>query len=189
LSTVYGIAKQNAGYIMVESEPGKGTTFRLYLPRLGDAAEPFPAPPASETTPYGTETVLVVEDEEPLRILTRNCLESNKYFVLDAPDAAAAIELAKKHRGRIHLLLTDIVMPGMSGRELANRLSALQPGVRVLYMSGYTNALFGQHDIPDRDAVLLEKPFTLRSLLTRVHQALHTAQGGKATAASYGGSD
>jgi PAS domain S-box-containing protein len=180
LSTVYGIAKQNAGYIMVYSEVGKGTTFRLYLPRLAGAAEVVPQLHAPETVPCGTETVLIVEDEEPLRILARTCLESNHYSVLDAPDGAAALELVKKHPGRIHLLLTDVVMPGINGRELANRLTALQPEIKVLYMSGYTNDLIDQQGILDQDTALIEKPFTLRSLLAKVYQVLHPAQCGKA---------
>jgi two-component system cell cycle sensor histidine kinase/response regulator CckA len=164
---------------MVYSELGKGTTFRLYLPRLDDAVRLSPAPQAPEMIPYGTETVLVVEDEEPLRILARTCLESNNYSVLDAPDAPTALELAKKHRGRIHLLLTDVIMPGMSGRELANRLIALQPEIKVLYMSGYTNDLIDQHGILDHDTVLIEKPFSLRSLLAKVYHVLHPTQSSK----------
>jgi two-component system cell cycle sensor histidine kinase/response regulator CckA len=184
LSTVYGIAKQNAGYVVVYSELGKGTTFKLYLPRLSDTATlPLPVP-ALEALPCGTETVLVVEDEEALRTLTRTCLESNHYYVLDAPNAAAALELAKKHQGRVHLLLTDVVMPGMSGRELANQLLASRPEVKVVYMSGYTNDLIDQQGILDSDTVLLEKPFTLHSLLTKVYQALHPVQSRKAAAAN-----
>jgi two-component system cell cycle sensor histidine kinase/response regulator CckA len=176
LSTVYGIAKQNAGYIVACSELGKGTTFKLYLPRLSDSAELSLTAPVLETVPCGTETVLVVEDEEPLRTLTRTCLESNHYSVIDAPDPAAALDLAKKHYGRIHLLLTDVIMPGMNGRELAIRLIASRPEVKVLYMSGYTNDLIDQQGILDHDTPLLEKPFTLHSLLTKVYQVLHAAQ-------------
>jgi two-component system cell cycle sensor histidine kinase/response regulator CckA len=187
LSTVYGIAKQNAGYIVAYSEVGKGTTFKLYLPRLSGTAK-LPAPVTTpEILPCGTETVLVVEDEESLRILTRTCLESNNYFVLDAPDAEAALRLAKKHHGRIHLLLTDVVMPGMSGRDLAIQLNLSQPEIKVLYMSGYTNDLIDQHGILDQDTVLLEKPFTLHSLLTKVYQALHVVPVSKAAAKSAGG--
>jgi two-component system cell cycle sensor histidine kinase/response regulator CckA len=182
LSTVYGIAKQNAGHIRAFSALGKGTTFRLYLPRLGDdASEPSLPRRAVETIHLGTETVLLVEDEDPLRMLTRICLESNGYSVLDAPNAAAALELAKKHGGHIDLLLTDVVMPGMSGRELAKRLTALR-GVKVLYMSGYNNDLGDHHGILDGDTVLLDKPFTLHSLLTKVYEVLHTGQSGKAAA-------
>ena len=181
LSTVYGIAKQNAGHIRAFSALGEGTTFRVYLPRLGDAAKLSLLPQAVKMIHLGTETVLVVEDEEPLRMLARICLESNGYSVLDAPNAAAALEIAKRHGDRIDLLLTDVVMPGMSGRELAKRLTA-QRGVKVLYMSGYNNDLIDQHGVLDRDTVLLEKPFTLHSLLTKVYEVLHTGQRGKAAA-------
>jgi two-component system, cell cycle sensor histidine kinase and response regulator CckA len=173
--------KQNAGHIRAYSELGKGTTFRLYLPRIDDTAKLSLPPPVLEAIPRGTETVLIVEDEGPLRMLARICLESNGYSVLDAPNAAAALELAKKQRGRIHLLLTDVVMPGMSGRELAKRLTA-QRGVKVLYMSGYNSDLTDHHGILDRDAVLLEKPFTLYSLLSKVYKALHTDENVKVAA-------
>jgi len=123
-----------------------------------------------------------VEDEEALRMLARTCLESNGYRVIDAPDPAAALDLAGKHPGRIHLLLTDVVMPGMGGRELAERLVGLQPAVKVLYMSGYTSGLVGQHGVLDGHTELLEKPFTLHALLAKVHKSLHADGIGKAAA-------
>jgi two-component system, cell cycle sensor histidine kinase and response regulator CckA len=178
LSTVYGIVKQNAGHIRVFSVPGEGATFRIYLPRISKTAGVSGPSQAFETIPLGTETVLIVEDEEPLRTLARICLESNGYSVLDAPNAAAALELAKKHDGHIHLLLTDIVMPGMSGRELAECLTDRRD-VRVMYMSGYNNELIDRYGNLDRDTVLLEKPFTLHSLLIKVDQVLHTPRSGK----------
>jgi PAS domain S-box-containing protein len=185
LSTVYGIAKQNTGYIMVSSEVGKGTTFRLYLPRLGDDVQLSLPPEALKAIPRGTEVVLVVEDEEPMRVLARTCLESNGYSVLDAPDAATALQLATEHRGLIDLLLTDVVMPGMSGPELAKSLVVLQPEVKVVYMSGYASDLIGPQGVLDGDTVLLEKPFTLHALLTKAYQALHTEASGKAAACSH----
>jgi two-component system cell cycle sensor histidine kinase/response regulator CckA len=172
LSTVYGIAKQNAGCIRVYSAQGMGTTFKLYLPRLGDGAKLSSSLEALEKIRPGTETVLLVEDEEPLRILARICLESHGYSVLDAPNAVSAIELAKKHRGKIHLLLTDIVMPGMCGRELANLLTA-RHRVKVLFMSGYNRDLINHHGLLDPDIAFLEKPFTLHSLLTQVSKVVH----------------
>jgi nitrogen-specific signal transduction histidine kinase len=185
LSRVDRIVKQNAGFVLVYSELGKGTTFRVYLPRLADALKLSVPQEAHETMPGGGETVLVVEDDESLRILTRTCLETNNYFVLDAPDAAVALALAKNCHGRIHLLLTGMVMPGLDARELASRLLAFQPEAKMLYMSGYTSDLVDQHDSLDR-ASLLEKPFTLHSLLTQVYNSLHTASSGMGTAAKLG---
>jgi CheY-like chemotaxis protein len=182
LSTVYGIAKQNDGYVIVHSEPGKGSTFRLYIPRLEGTAKLSTPPPALQATPHGTETILVVEDEEALRVLARTCLESNGYRVIDAADPAAALDLAAKYPSRIDLLLTDVVMPGMGGREMATCLAALQPEVKVLYMSGYTNDLIDQHGILDGHTELLEKPFTLQGLLAKVHKSLHADNIGKAAA-------
>jgi two-component system, cell cycle sensor histidine kinase and response regulator CckA len=178
LSTVYGIAKQNGGCIRVYSVQGIGTTFKLYLPRLGDGAKLSSSLEAIETIRRGTETVLLVEDEEPLRLLARICLESHGYSVIDAPNAASAIELAKKHRGKIHLLLTDIVMPGMCGRELANLLTA-RHRVKVLFMSGYNSDLINHHGLLDPDIAFLEKPFTLHSLLTQVSKVLHVSVAAK----------
>ena len=184
LSTVYGIVKQNAGYVMVYSEVGKGTTFRLYLPRLANDVELSQPSAMPEALLRGTETVLLVEDEEPLRSLVRTCLEKNGYSVLDARDAASALALAKSHRGRIHLLLTDVVMPGMSGRKLAKRLVTMQPELKVAYMTGYTDDLIDHHGILDRQTVLLEKPFTLRALLTTAYHALHGGQNSQAARAN-----
>jgi two-component system cell cycle sensor histidine kinase/response regulator CckA len=175
LSTVYGIAKQNSGFVRAYSDLGMGSTFRVYLPRVENSVRPAVPFVLPEMTPRGSESILVVEDELPLRTLIRTCLESNGYMVIDSPNAVAALHLAKKHHGRIHLLLTDVIMPGMSGRELAQRLNSKR-GIKVLYMSGYTNALIDQHGVLDLDTVLLEKPFTLHSLLAKVYEVLHVAQ-------------
>jgi len=171
LSTVYGIVKQNSGYVRVYSEPGQGTTFKIYLPRVAEPAQP-PAP-SPEVLPAGTETILVVEDEEALRKLTCTCLSSHGYRVLEAANAAQALDLALKFADQIHLLLTDVIMPGKSGRDLAAQLGVLRPGIKVAYMSGYTNDLIDQYGILDPNMVLIEKPFTLHSLLLKVHQVLH----------------
>lgn len=135
----------------------------------------------SETVTGGAETILVVEDEESLRTLTRICLEANNYLVLDAHGATSALELVQKHRGRIHLLLTDIVMSGMSGPHLANLLLASQPEAKVLYMSGYTQDLIEQHGDLGGTSVL-EKPFTMQALLTKIYKALHSGSSAQTVA-------
>jgi two-component system cell cycle sensor histidine kinase/response regulator CckA len=184
LSTVYGIVKQNDGYIRVYSEPGKGTTFKIYLPRTEKAAQPSGVTPAPVSVPQGCGTVLLVEDEAALRALARDCLESHGYTVLEAGNGKAAIAVAQKHAGPIQLLLTDVVMPGLSGRELATRLSESRPEIKVVYMSGYASDLTAQYGVLDPDIILLEKPFTLQALLVKVHQALTAPEKSRAAGAS-----
>jgi two-component system cell cycle sensor histidine kinase/response regulator CckA len=183
LSTVYGIVKQNDGYIQVYSEPGKGATFKIYFARVRQATQ-VPVSAAPALLPGGTETILLVEDEEALRKLARTSLQSRGYSVLEAPDAEAAAKLANKHSGAIDLLLTDVVMPGASGRELADRLVKMRPGLKVLYMSGYTGDLVAQHGVLDPGILLLEKPFTLHSLLTKVREALQAGVNKKSAGAN-----
>jgi len=178
LSTVYGIVKQNDGYIRIYSEAAKGTTFKIYFPRV-DAALSASRPIEDLTLPSGAEVILVVEDEAHLRKLARTCLESHGYTILEAANAAAAAELFRKHRGKIDLLLTDVVMPGASGRTLAQGLLEQWPNLKVLYMSGYTSDLIAQQGILNPGILLLEKPFTLHALLAKVREALHPAQIGK----------
>jgi PAS domain S-box-containing protein len=177
LSTVYGIIKQSEGYIWVYSEPGKGTTFKIYLPRVDAAAmqveAPQPMTPNEHPGP-GRETILLVEDEENLRQLTRQSLENQGYSVVDAPDGAAAIRLSYAHKGPIHLLLTDVIMPGMNGRELANQVSSSRPDMKVLYMSGYTENHIGHNGTLDQGITLLQKPFTLPALQAKVREVLDT---------------
>ena len=147
LSTVYGIVKQNSGYIWVYSEAGKGATFRIYFPRA-EGVEHRPEEAAVRPLPpRGTETILLVENEDPLRQLARTCLETGGYKVLSVPDAKAALELIEQTPEPIDLLLTDVIMPGMSGRELANIVGKLRPGIKVLFMSGYTNDLIAQYGV------------------------------------------
>ena len=173
LSTVYGIVKQNQGYISASSELSHGTVFKVYLPSREQEALPLkremmPVPP-----PRGQwETILLVEDEQTLRELTRNCLESAGYRVLDAPNGPAAMQTAADKSLKIDLLLTDVIMPEMSGGELARAIALIRPTIKVLYMSGYTDDLITQHGVLDAGTVLLEKPFTLESLLSKVHTAL-----------------
>jgi PAS domain S-box-containing protein len=184
LSTVYGIVKQNGGYISAYSEPGQGTTFKIYLPQAEGMVGSAPAAATAEILPRGSETILLVEDEEALRTLARNCLESQGYCVLEAADGKAAMATAEKHSGPIELLLTDVIMPGMNGRHLADRLTELRPAIKVLYLSGYASDLIAQYGVLDPEILLLEKPFTLRALLLKVQQALGTSAKARAVGAS-----
>jgi PAS domain S-box-containing protein len=175
LSTVYGIVKQSGGYIWVNSEPGKGTTFRIYLPRVGDAlqpAAPVAAPAETVAVGPGTETILLVEDEANLRYLARQFLEKQGYRVIEAADGAVAMQIAVAHERVIHLLLTDVIMPGMNGRELAQRISEIRPNIKILYMSGYTENVIGHNGTLDEGVHLLQKPFTLHELSRRVREVL-----------------
>ena len=176
LSTVYGIVKQSGGYIWVYSEPGKGTTFKTYLPRVAEAAESPAqvAAPAESASAEGAETILLVEDEANLRYLARQFLEKQGYRVIEAADGAAAMQIAVAFEGVIHLLLTDVIMPGMNGRELAQRILEIRPNVRVLYMSGYTENVIGRNGMLDTGVRLLQKPFTLRDLKSKVREVLNS---------------
>ena len=176
LSTVYGIIKQSGGYIWVYSELGKGTTFKIYLPRVpypGERVAPAAAT-AVEThkAEPGTETILLVEDEANLRYLARQFLEKQGYRVIEAADGAVAMQIVVAHEGVIHLLLTDVIMPGMNGRELAQRVSEIRPNVKVLYMSGYTENVIGHNGTLDAGVRLLQKPFNLRDLKDKVREVL-----------------
>ena len=182
LSTVYGIVKQNGGYIWVYSELAKGATFRIYFPRTAGVEHGREADEIQPLPPHGTETILLVEDEDPLRQLARTCLETGGYKVLSVPDAKAALELMEQNPETIDLLLTDVIMPGMSGRELANIVCKRRPGIKVLFMSGYTNDLIAQYGVLEAGTLLLEKPFTLYSLLDKVDSALQTTARAAAAA-------
>jgi len=174
LSTVYGIVKQSGGYIWVYSEPGHGTTFKVYLPRVEEAVESLPVEKSGEgdRKRTGTETILLVEDEPQLRELTRSVLQARGYEVVEAKNSAEAEQLAEKYGAKIHLLLTDVIMPGISGRELAKRLSAQRPALRVLYMSGYTYNVIAQGGTLERGVAFLQKPFTPRVLVEKVREVL-----------------
>ncbi|MDQ2969832.1 MAG: PAS domain S-box protein [Acidobacteriota bacterium] len=170
LATAYGIVKQSGGYIACESEPGRGTRFLVYLPRSLENAESAPATsPAPGPAVFGTETVLLVEDEEGVRRLSRKLLEAHGYQVLEASGGAEAIDLAARYPGPIHLVLTDVVMPGVDGPEVAARIAALRPGIKVLYMTGYTDAVTTKIGA---QAPLLRKPFSPAALAQRVHELL-----------------
>ena len=175
LSTVYGIIKQSGGYIWVYSEPDKGTTFKIYLPRVAERVESLPqfvAPADSVAAEPGTETILLVEDEANLRYLARQFLEKQGYRVIEAADGVVAVQIAVAHSGVIHLLLTDVIMPGMNGRELAQRMAEIRPNTKVLYMSGYTENVIGHNGTLDAGVRLLQKPFTLRDLKSKVREVL-----------------
>ena len=171
LSTVYGIVKQSGGYVWVYSEPGHGTTFKLYLPRVDAPAEPQ-APPRETATLTGTETILLAEDDEILRPLTKGLLTKLGYTVLDAKSAEQALAVAGARQGPIHLLVADVVMPGASGRELARRLAQSRPETRVLYVSGYTDDAIVHHGMLDPGLKFLQKPFTPAALARKVREVL-----------------
>jgi CheY-like chemotaxis protein len=177
LSTVYGIVKQNDGYIWVYSELRKGTTFKIYLPRVTATGEPVPVQSAVKETSSGPyrEIILLVEDENTLRNITRQYLTKQGYTVLEANNGVAAMQLSATHPGPIHLLLTDVIMPGMNGRELADRLTSVRPETRVVYMSGYTENAIGHNGVLEPGTNLLQKPFTLPALKAKVREVLDTA--------------
>jgi PAS domain S-box-containing protein len=172
LATVYGIVKQSGGYIWVYSEPGRGTTVKVYLPRVPGGAEPPPPPPEPPALVGGHETVLLVEDAAPVRTLARRSLEACGYTVLDAADGPSAIALAARHGGEIAVLVTDVVMPGMSGRELAERLAPARPEMKVLYTSGYTDDAMVRQGVLNAGVAFLQKPFVPDSLARKVREVL-----------------
>ncbi len=174
LSTVYGVVKQSGGHVTAYSEPGVGTTFKIYLPRVEDAPETDHGSSAPAALAGGTETILVVEDEEAVRRLACRALEAQGYTVLSAAGAREAIRLCEEHAGKIHLMLTDVVMPGVSGRDLARSAAAIRPSLRVLFMSGYTDDAIVHHGVLDAGTPFLQKPFTPRSLAQKVRWVLDT---------------
>jgi CheY-like chemotaxis protein len=172
LATVYGIVKQSGGFIWVYSEPELGTTFKIYLPRIDESAEPAPAKPPVAPGQRGDETLLVVEDTESLREMFCDVLQQEGYSVLSAADGEDALRVAREHVGPIHLLLTDVVMPKLGGADLARELERLRPGLRVLFMSGYTNGVITRHGVAGKGVAVIEKPFTTERLSRAVRQAL-----------------
>ncbi len=177
LATVYGIVKQSGGYIWVYSEPGRGTIVKVYLPRVPGAAEPAAPPPEQPALRGGRETVLLVEDAPPVRTLARRSLEARGYAVLEAPDGPSAVSLCAAHAGTIDLLVTDVVMPGMSGRELAERLAPLRPEMKVLYTSGYTDDAMVRQGVLNAGVAFLQKPFVPDTLARKVREVLDGEQG------------
>jgi two-component system, cell cycle sensor histidine kinase and response regulator CckA len=172
LSTVYGIVKQSDGNIWVYSEPGLGTTFKIYLPRVDKPVEIAGTAPEEAGLHSGTETILLVEDEPSVRLLVRTTLESNGYQVLEAANGAEALLIGEQHTGRIHFLLTDLVMPGINGRALAEQLAPLRPELKVLFLSGYTDDAVIRHGGLEAGKAFLQKPFTPDALARKVREVM-----------------
>jgi PAS domain S-box-containing protein len=172
LSTVYGIVKQSGGHVWVYSEPGRGTTFKIYLARVDEAAEHLPKLKVSANVVRGTETILLVEDNEQVRELTHSILTGSGYSVLVAENGPTVEKICAQHKEGIDLLLTDVVMPGISGREVAKQVTARWPGVKVLFMSGYTENSIIHHGVLDDGTFFLAKPFTPSALTNKVREVL-----------------
>jgi PAS domain S-box-containing protein len=181
LATVYGVVKQSNGYIAVESEKGKGALFKIYLPRIEQPVATRSESIQAPQTVRGSETVLLVEDAEPLRLLAQMFLKENGYRVLTAADGAEAQQVAAQDPGPIHLLLTDVVMPGINGRVLAERLAPRHPAMKVLYMSGYTDSFIAGHGVLEPGTHLLHKPFTEEVLVRKVRELLDGSSDTKKT--------
>jgi CheY-like chemotaxis protein len=183
LSTVYGVVKQSGGYVWVYSELGRGSVFKIYLPRV-DSSEvqirPAKSVPESIARITGTETILLVEDEQSVRALTRNLLEQGGYTVLEADNGAHAVEIAKRH-GHIHLLLTDVVMPGMNGPAVVDKILPIHSETKVLYVSGYSSSFDTPTGLVPAGADLLQKPFSRAALLRKVRNLLDMQKKSKPT--------
>jgi signal transduction histidine kinase/CheY-like chemotaxis protein len=180
LATVYGIIKQSGGNIWVYSELGLGTSFKIYLPRVVAYAEPLPPVIIPTSKPLGSETILLVEDEDSIRSLVLGILQAHGYTVLEAGRPREALEISKKFEGPIHLLFTDVVMPQMSGREVAEQISSERHDTKVLYMSGYTDQAIAHHGVLNPGVPFLQKPFTPEALTRKVREVLDRVTSGPA---------
>ena len=179
LATCYGIVKQNNGGIWVYSEPGMGTTFKVYLPAVfGDAGGVATTDQGSGAIPEGTETLLIAEDDVGIRSLLLSFLEKAGYRVFAASNGEEALSEVQKHDEPIHLLITDVVMPLMGGKELANRLTAMYPGLKVLFMSGYTDNSIVHHGVLDKGIMFIQKPFPMMEFMWKIRETLDAAGEG-----------
>jgi CheY-like chemotaxis protein len=176
LSMVYGIVKQNHGYIEVESPPGQGATFKIYLPRFEATAEAPGAGMTQAAKLEGSETILVVEDEDALRTLLGRFFRLYGYNVMEARHGGEALLLCERHPGPIHLMVTDVVMPQMSGKELADRLAPLHPEMTVFFMSGYTDSDLSGYGAPESSQHFIPKPFRPMDLVKKVRDILDAAR-------------
>jgi signal transduction histidine kinase/DNA-binding response OmpR family regulator len=180
LSTIYGIVKQCDGNIWVYSEPGRGSSFKVYLQRVEESVSSVEVDDSMPQTMQGSETILLVEDEASIRTLARSVLEEQGYTVLEAGNGVEGIEVSQRHQGPIHLLISDVVMPRTNTREFMQRMTALRPDMKVLYISGYTRETIVQHGVLEEGINFIEKPFTPRALLTKVRQVLDGSTGDSA---------
>jgi CheY-like chemotaxis protein len=173
LSTVHGIVTQSGGKIWVYSEPGNGTTFKIYFPTVEGDLEPLSASAGTDSFPQGSETILLVEDDPSVRDLANRLLKQQGYRVFEAAHGEDALRIGQDTAGeKIHLLLTDVVLPQMGGKELADQLKESRPDLKVLYMSGYTDYAIAHHGILNSDTHFLQKPFSLKTLSQKVREAL-----------------
>lgn len=179
LATVYGVVKQSGGYVWVQSEPGRGATFKIYLPRVDGPATPAGSEREPDRLLRGVETVLVVEDDEALRKITCEFLRGCGYSVIEAPNPAEALRLAEHHPKPLDLLLADVVLPGMNGRELARRLSADRPALKVLFVSGYSDDATPRHGVLEPGLVFLQKPYTCAALTRKVREVIDAGDGAR----------
>jgi CheY-like chemotaxis protein len=175
LAMVYGFVRQSGGHVAVSSEPGVGTTFKLYLPRTEEEVTGHKPSPGVRAAPRGSETVLLAEDDPAVRALSRHALRAGGYKVLEAGDGAEAVRVAEVYLRPIHLLVTDVVMPGVGGRELAARLLALHPETKVLFVSGYPDDAVVRQGIREEQAHFLQKPFSADSLAQKVREVLDSS--------------
>jgi CheY-like chemotaxis protein len=172
LATVYGIVKQSGGFIRVDSEVGCGTTCEIFLPRVEDALDAITPSEEPSTSRNGTETILVAEDQPEVLAVALATLTRHGYTVLEGRDADEALEVATRHSGRIDLLITDVVMPGLNGRELADRLAAQRPNTRVLFTSGYTDRAIVERGVLEANLAFIAKPFAPADFLKKVREVL-----------------